>query len=136
MLAPVSLGDELQRIAAAAAAHAGPGERLEGVLATEPSPGSRVFVCSFSDGEERSWLALDGAGEPVASRALVREAVSLAAMCELAEESSGSDGPRPRLASPGYLDGVGAPSGSLAEGLAAVEALAADVERRYKLELS
>ena len=35
------------------------------------------------------WLALDDAGEPVADRELVRDAVSIAALCELAEESAG-----------------------------------------------
>jgi hypothetical protein len=42
-----------------------------------------------SQGEERSWLALDGGLRPIADRILVRDAVSIAAMCELAEESAG-----------------------------------------------
>ena len=38
---------------------------------------------------ERSWLALDAGGAPIADRVLVRDAVAIAAMCELAEESAG-----------------------------------------------
>ena len=68
-----------------------PAERVAAVLATEPAPGRRIYLCAFERGgsEERSWLALDGDGEPIADRGDVREAVSIAAMCELAEETAG-----------------------------------------------
>jgi hypothetical protein len=62
---------------------------VSGVLAAEPVRGERVYVCSFDGGEGRGWLALDDAGEPVRSRSLLREAVSIAALCEIAEETAG-----------------------------------------------
>jgi hypothetical protein len=85
----VGLAADLETIAAIAAPHADDGEQLTGVLPTEPEPGVRVYLCSYEGGERRRWLALGGDGEPVASRSLVREAVSIAALCELAEESAG-----------------------------------------------
>jgi hypothetical protein len=86
----VALVEELEWAAALAAAHAGPGEWVAAVLAAEPSPGRRTYLCAFeSDGAEQAWLALDAAGAPVAERARVREAVSIAALCELAEETAG-----------------------------------------------
>ena len=85
----MALEEELARIAAAAAAHAGAGERVAGVIAAEPAAGSRVFLCAFERDGARSWLALDGEGVPLASRMLVREAASIAALCELAEEAAG-----------------------------------------------
>jgi hypothetical protein len=87
----MTLADELEGIAALAAARADPAERVAAVLATEPAQGRRIYLCAFErpgDGE-RSWLALDGSGEPVADRTDVRDAVSIAAMCELAEETAG-----------------------------------------------
>lgn len=84
----MALADDIERTAAAAAAH-GDGAAVTGVLATEPTPGHRVYVCAFeSEQGERSWLALDGDGAPVASQRDVREAVSIAALCEVAEESA------------------------------------------------
>ena len=85
ILAPVDLGAELERIAAIAAGFAADGERVSGVLPAEPEAGARIYLCAFERGAQRSWLALDGGGEPVLSRARVREAVSIAALCELAE---------------------------------------------------
>jgi hypothetical protein len=84
----VALADDLERIAAAAVAHA-EGADLSGILAAEPASGTRIYVCAFeaADGV-RSWLALDDAGVPVASRRHVREAVTVAALCEVAEESA------------------------------------------------
>jgi len=86
----VALADDLEQIAAAAAAHSGAdGSALSGILATEPAAGLRIYVCAFEtpDGT-RTWLALDGDGVPVASQRDVREAVSIAALCEVAEESA------------------------------------------------
>jgi hypothetical protein len=85
----MALSDELGRVAAAAAAFAAPDERVAGVLAAEPAVGERIYLCAFAGDGEPSWLALDPDGGPVVSRARVREAVSIAALCELAEESAG-----------------------------------------------
>ena len=84
----MALGDDVARIAAAAAAHAAAGERLVGVVVAEPL-GRRVYLCAFEAGEERHWLALDDEAMPLRERRLVREAASLAALCEVAEESAG-----------------------------------------------
>jgi hypothetical protein len=48
-----------------------------------------VYLSAFRHGEGHSWLALDDRGEPVADRELVRQAASLIALCEVAEESAG-----------------------------------------------
>lgn len=87
----MALAEELEGIAALAAARAEPGERVAAVLPTEPAPGRRIYLCAFerADGGEPSWLALDDAGTPVVARADVRDAVSIAALCELAEETAG-----------------------------------------------
>ena len=86
----VSLDDDLEGAATAALAHAGRGDSVSGVLATEPTPGRRIYVCSV-DGADgtRGWLAVDGDGAVVASRADVRAAVSIAALCEVAVDSAG-----------------------------------------------
>jgi hypothetical protein len=90
MLASVALADELQRIAAAAATHAAEGEELAGILAAEPSAGARVYLCAYARGDgERGWLALDGEGTPVRERRALRDAASIAALCELAAETAG-----------------------------------------------
>ena len=85
----MSLSDELERIAAAAQEHAAPGEQLSGILAAEPREGQRIYLCAFDAGEGRAWLALDAAARPVADRRTVRDAASIAALCELAEETAG-----------------------------------------------
>ena len=88
----MSLNEELERIAAAATLNADAGETLLGILSAEPHPGERVYLCAFERGGGRSWLALDGAGAPVTSRRAVRDAASIAALCELAEEvAAGGD---------------------------------------------
>ena len=51
--------------------------------------GRRVYVCAFAMAAGHSWLALDGESRPIADMRLVREAASLAALCEVAEESAG-----------------------------------------------
>jgi hypothetical protein len=89
ILGDVELEEELDRIAALAEGYASDGERLAGVLPAEPAPGARVYVCAFERGDDRSWLALDVDGAPLRSRARVRAAVSIAALCELADESAG-----------------------------------------------
>jgi hypothetical protein len=140
----VALVDDVQRIASVAAKHAGEGERVAAVLASEPVTGERVYLAAF-EGEDdaQSWLALDDEGAPVTDRKLVRDAAAIAALCEIAEESAevpADEGPR--LASTSYLDGLGARNqngdvvGALQGALPAVEELTRDVEGNYKLELS
>jgi hypothetical protein len=97
----VSLPDDLERIAAAAAEAAGHGG-VSGVLAAEPGGGRRLYLVAFGeDDDDRTWLVLDGAGAPVGERAVVREVASIVVLCELAEELSGGgrlDELRTRLA--------------------------------------
>jgi hypothetical protein len=77
----VTLGEELEQIAQKAGADA--------VLAAEAQPGERVYVCAFEEGDGgRSWLAFDRDGEPLADRQRLRDAVSILALCELAEETA------------------------------------------------
>lgn len=85
----MALADELERIGALAQAHAEPGDSVSGILATEPAGGARVYVCSF-DGADglRSWLAVQEDGSPVTTRAELRAAVSIAALCELASDGA------------------------------------------------
>lgn len=83
------MSDDVVRIAAVAGRFAAPGEQVAGVLAAEPFGGDRVYLCAFESAQGRTWLALDEAAEPIADRGLVREAASLAALCEIAEESAG-----------------------------------------------
>ncbi len=138
----MGLDDEVRRAATAAAGYAAAGERVEAVLPTEPRPGERAYLIAFSsDGAARTWVAVDGDGAPIASRELVREAVSIAAICEVAEETVAETArvPAPRLASTRYLDSLGAAGAdqlpaALQGAVAAVEELAQDVEDHYKLE--
>jgi hypothetical protein len=85
----VSLEEELSAAGEAARWRAADGEEVVAVIPTEPSSGARVYLCAYEADGERSWLALDPAGAPIADRVLVRDAVAIAAMCELAEESAG-----------------------------------------------
>ncbi len=140
----MALADDVQRIALAAADYAGDGERVAAVLATEPVSGKRVYLAAFEgEDEAQSWLALDDEGAAVTDRKLVRDAAAIAALCEIAEESEDvAAGEGPRLASPSYLDRLGAAKqngdvvGALQGALPAVEELTRDVEGNYKLELS
>jgi len=91
----MSVAEDVGRIASAAAAFAEPGEDLVGVLATE-TLGRRIYLCAFESAEGHAWLALDADAEPVTEGRLVREAASLAALCEVAEESAGG-GHLPKL---------------------------------------
>jgi hypothetical protein len=181
----VGLEDDLARTAEAAAAFAAGDERVEAVLAAETTAGARIYLCAFGGEHGRSWLALDDAGRPVDDRARVREAVSIAALCEIATDTAGGGeleelrqklvalrltenppgidqaeeaalalervvGAPPRLATPAFLDEVGAAtrrlevalgggsspfSSAMASALAAVEALTQEVESTYKREL-
>jgi hypothetical protein len=177
----VGLSEDLDRIAAAATRH---GE-VAGVVAAEPVGAARYYVVGYG-GEERSWLVLDGEGEPVTRREAVRDAASIAALCEVAEETAGGGqleelrqqlvqlrlteqpegieeaeaaalalerviGAPPRVASPAFLDAVGAATRELEEALGqasgssfaeamkasvgTVDAFAAEVLARYRLPL-
>lgn len=182
----MALQEDLERIAGAAAPFATEGEELAGILAAEPPVGGRVYLCAFRNGDAVSWLALDEAGEPVTRRERLREAVTLVALAEIAEESAGGGeldelrsklvalrltenpsgideaeeavlnlqqtlGGTPRLATPQYLDEVGAATKRLEEALGgpgsspfaeamkasagAVQSFTADVEGNYKAQL-
>jgi hypothetical protein len=179
----MALADELERIAAAAAAHG----LVSGVLAAEPAyEAARRYLVSFGDDDAREWLVLDDAARPSDRREAVREVASIVVMCELAGELAGGGdlealrahlaelalveqpagieeaqeaalaleraiGAPPRVASPVYLDEVGAATRNLelalgehespfASAVAAsagvVESFVHDVEERYKLPLS
>lgn len=185
----MALSHELSRAAAAAAALADDGEIVEAVLAAEPTPGRRLYVCSFAGDSEpraRTWLVLDADGAPVTRRDTVRDAVSIAALAEIAADTAGGGdlatlrreiaslvegdagvhlteahaaaealeavvGAPPRVATPAYLDEVGAATLRLERALgdgaspfanamaaagAAVDALTDEVEERYKQEFT
>ena len=86
----MALTENLRRIAEAAVRYAGPGEEVVGIVPTEPSSGSRAYLCAYrDDSEEPSWLVLDDEGRPVDDRTRIREVVSIAALVELAEETAG-----------------------------------------------
>jgi hypothetical protein len=131
----VSLSEDVSRIAGIAAQHREPGEQVVAVLAVDSAAGERVYLCAFADDEgSREWLALDAGGSPLADRARVREAASIAALVEVAEEAAEQVAEGPRVASLPYLDSIGGDS-SIAAALPAVEELTREIEQHYKLEL-
>ena len=85
----MGLSEDLERIAELARGHAEPGEDLAAVIPAEPAAGLRVYLCAFDRDDGKAWLALDEDGRPVRDRGLVRDAVSIAAMCEIAGETAG-----------------------------------------------
>lgn len=86
----MGLADDLQRAAELAGAHVDDGAHVAGVIATEPEPGRRVYLCALDDPDGyRSWLAVRDDGSAVASRTELREAVSIAALCEVASDAAG-----------------------------------------------
>lgn len=85
----MALLHDLERIAKAAAPHAPGRAQVSAVLAAEPATGIRLYLCAFeADDTTRAWLVLDDGGLPVTSRRDVRDAVAIAALCEIAEESA------------------------------------------------
>ena len=77
----MTLAEELERIAARTGATA--------ILAAEAQPGERTYLCAFEEAEDgRTWLAVDGDGNPVGERRRVRDAVTILALCELAAETA------------------------------------------------
>jgi hypothetical protein len=78
----MALADELAEVASRTGAAA--------VLAAEARSGERVYVCAFEEADGgRTWLAYDAAGAELTDRRQLREAVSIVALCELAEETAG-----------------------------------------------
>jgi hypothetical protein len=137
----VALEQDLRRIAERAAVYAEEGEDVAGIVPAEPASGFRLYVCAYGSEDATSWLVLDATGVPVADRELVRDAVSIAALCEVAEEAAGVEPDSARVASPALLDELGAEAGpDVAEALKGaadtVEELVRDVERGYKRPLS
>ena len=84
----MTVAEDAVRIVSAAAAFAQPGEEVAGVLVAD-TLGRRVYLCAFEAAERHAWLALDADANPLTERRLVREAASVAALCEVAEESAG-----------------------------------------------
>ena len=134
---------ELRRIAETAVGHAGEGEELAGIVPAEPSEGARVYLCAYRDGEATTWLVLDADGAPVEDRSLVRGAVSIAALWELANELRGDEPDGTEVASPALLDRAAADAEdpaayaqAIAQATGTVDELVRDVERGYKRPLS
>ena len=86
----MALVEELERVARLAVAHANEVDVVSGVIPTESAAGGRVYLCSI-DGADgyRSWLAVRDDGTPIADRLELRAAVSIAALCEVAEDAAG-----------------------------------------------
>jgi hypothetical protein len=100
-----------------------------------------VYLCAYASPDGHSWLAFDDSATPVGESQLVRDAASLAALCEAVEDLAGVDPPLPRLATQAYLDalgeGIGASlAGAVQSALPAVEELASQVEAHYKVPLA
>jgi hypothetical protein len=140
----VALVEEVSRIAAVAASYAWPGEQVGAVLAIELDAGERLYLCAFTGADEQeSWILLDDSGSPVTDRKRVRDAASIAALCEVAEETAGVPPPEePRVASLSYLDSLGSASengdfaAAVQGALPVVDELAKDVEGNYKIDLN
>jgi hypothetical protein len=137
----VELERDLRRIAEAAGVYAADGEEVAGIVPTEPASGIRLYVCAYGGDQARTWLVLDATAHPVEERSLVHDAVSIAALCEVAEDAAAIDPDGARIASPTLLDELGAAAGAeLAAAVKAasetVEELVRDVERGYKRPLS
>jgi hypothetical protein len=139
----MALDQELRRIAEVAVTYCRDGEELAGIVPAEPAVGVRVYLCAYRDGEETSWLVLSADASPVEDRSLVRDAVSIAALYELAEEVAGEDESEARVATPALLDSLGAAvedraafAEAMKQATGTVDELVRDVERGYKARLS
>ena len=139
----MALDQELRRIAEVAVTYCRDGEELAGIVPAEPALGVRVYLCAYRDGEETSWLVLSADASPVEDRSLVRDAVSIAALYELAEEVAGEDESEARVATPALLDSLAATTDDRAafveamkQATGTVDELVRDVERGYKAPLS
>jgi hypothetical protein len=85
----VELSEDLRRIADVAVSFAEPGEELRGIVPTEPADGKRAYLCAYERDGKTSWLVLDADGNPVDERGEIRDAVSIAALVEVAEDVAG-----------------------------------------------
>jgi len=137
----MALDEELRRIAETAVTYCRDGEELAGIIPAEPAIGVRLYVCAYRDGEETSWLVLSSDASPIEDRGLVDDAVSIAALCEVAEEAAGVEPDEARVASPALLDELGGNAGpelgAAVQGAGdTIEELMRDVERGYKRPLS
>ena len=137
----MGLENDLRRIADSAVVYAADGEEVVGIVPAEPASGLRLYVCAYGHEDESTWLVLDATGVPVEERALVRDAVSIAALCEVAEEAAGIEPDAARVASPAYLDELGADAGpelggAVKAATGTVDEFLRDVERGYKRPLS
>jgi hypothetical protein len=81
----MALTDDLGAAGQAAAPYGAVGA----VLAAEIVSGSRAYLVSLGEGEERGWLALDAELAPIQDRELVREVASIVFLSELAAELAG-----------------------------------------------
>lgn len=62
---------------------------ITGILAAELFPSERVYVCAFEGADgSRTWLVVDGDGEAIGDRRVIRDAVSVAALCEIAVDAA------------------------------------------------
>ena len=84
----MTLVAQLEAARDAASALAGEDEQVVAVLAAEPGRDALVFVCAYEAGGELTYLGLDAAHRPVTDLRLVREAVTVVALAERAEEVS------------------------------------------------
>src|SRR5215208_6160173 len=85
----MELAEQLEGIAARAAGITAVTISSPSACPAESSVG-RVYLCAYRRGEDgTTWLLLDGGGEPVVERAAVRDAASLVALVELADDSAG-----------------------------------------------
>jgi hypothetical protein len=122
----VGLAEDLARAADLASAHAGDAH-VSAVLATEPEEGRRVYLVAFDDADGyRSWLATREDGSAVASHTELREAVSIAALCELASDAAGGGDLRALVDRLAEIREAEAPEG-IAQAEAAAHALVAVV---------
>ena len=123
----MALSDDLDRVAASATAQLADGDTVSGILPTEPDAGRRVYLCSI-DGADgtRGWLGVRDDGSVVTSRAEVRAAVSIAALCEVAVDAAGGGDVEGLIASLADLRAREAPEG-IEDAEAAARALRAVV---------
>ncbi len=127
----------MSRIADAAARFAAGGEAVAAIFVTASPSGERTYLCAFADGDARTWLALDDAGQSVTSRDRVREAVSIAALHEIATEALAHSGDELRVRTLSSIDELGANDpevvAAIRNAAASIEELTREVEANYKV---
>lgn len=80
----MSLPEQLERVAAAAA----PFGAVGAVLPAEIASGARAFLIALGENEALEWLVLDDRFEPVVELEQVSDIASIVVLCELAVELS------------------------------------------------